>query len=277
MSLANWLQLQHKLGPALRERLRVLAAKKGAATWRELQQTAVLLSEKAEGQYQVFGQLTFWRQIDLLELAVTLFERALDAVQNDPSLTTDDRRSNAEDAVRCDQAINNARLARIANDLFGHSSARELLQSEQADCVVRRCIERAESDTSGENPQFAHQAGIASMFSMRLAAGDLLEFAGSPDLKAIALHSGDAKKYLDGETSQDRQAAYRSYLIYLAMIQFACREPAEGRAFAKIALSSARKHGDSGHAVRAKLIMLFGRFGNRMAYALGMLRDEFSR
>lgn len=277
MSLANWLQLQHKLGPALRERLRVLAAKKGAATWRELQQTAVLLSEKAEGQYQVFGRLTFWRQIELLELAAKLFARAINAVQKDPLLTTDNQRSNAEDAVRCDQAINSARLARLASDLFGHSSARELLQSEKSDCVVRRCIERAESDASGENPQFAHQAGIASMFSMRLAAGDLLEFAGSPDPKAVALHSGDAKKYLGGETSQDRQAAYRSYLTYLAMIQFAICEPAAGRAFARIALRSATKHGDSGHAMRARLVMLFGRFGNRMAYALGMLRDEFSR
>ncbi|HET9411359.1 MAG TPA: hypothetical protein VFO38_00730 [Candidatus Saccharimonadales bacterium] len=277
MSLADWLQRQHKLGPALRERLQALAAKKDAATWRELQQTAVLMSEKAEGQYQVFGPLTFWRQIELLELAAKLFARAISAVQKDLLLTTDDQRNNAEDAVRCDQAINNARLARIANDLYGHRSARKMLQDSNADCVVRRCIERAESDASGENPQFAHQAGIASMFSMRLAAGDLLEFAGSPDPKAVALHSGNAKKYLGGETSQDRQAAYRSYLTYLAMIQFAIREPAAGRAFAKIALRSAKQHGDSGHAMRAGLVMLFGRFGNRVAYALGMLRDEFSR
>lgn len=272
MKSAETLQLQHKLRPALRARLLEVTNKKDNATWRELQQIGVLLSELAERHYQVFGRLTSRRQRQLLHAAYDFFGKATQAAKKDPQLTTQNQQGWALAAISFDRIMAMARLARVQRNTISFVG-----EAATCDGLLQECIKRAECEEAATNLAFGHQAGIASMFRLRLAAGKLFGFPSPTEPGIVAALTNDAKKYLDVEASLDKRQAYRSYMMYLAMYQFGNRDWASGRASAKIAYRSAKQHNDAGHAVRAGLIMLFGRFGNRLAYALGMLRDSLKQ
>lgn len=254
MSEGHELQTRHRLAGAIEAHRRAISD--GTATWSTHHQLGVCLSELAESARRIGNR--GWRHAAgrfLLE-AELCFGRAAELRGRNPEDLAD------HVAIICDR-----QLARARWHWFDPGTVYSAEKSMTEIALAIRTLK-----VMSRRRVDYHQLAIAHGFLARLEWGRLLGFNGEPNVvMATDYNTMTMERFSSiNANSLDRQRAYRSHLLAIALANGANGNGSTRRTYAMLAAQSAAMYTDRSHELRARVIQWCGNWGENL---MRRLRD----